>query len=294
MTIKDAYASAADNLSKSLNSIVNDGAVARYPFEELNSITGGIKPSHLTIVGGEPGAAKTTFLVQLADNLAQQGLTVIFLSLEMVEYKLVEKSLPRFSERQLTISDLSKCYFDMEKFAVLEQAVANYQTIAKKIYYICDPECSTDDLENIVASFFQEEYREQLVILIDYVQIMPSAQKPYALDERLQIKANIAALHQCATTHHIPIIAVSSVSRESYTKEKAALKCLSGAQQIEYCADTVLFLSTAGNAREREMNSLLVERPVILSVLKNRYGRKGDVALTFNADYAEFTARKIR
>ena len=293
MTIKDYYASAADNLSESLNAIVNDGAVARYPFDELNSITGGIKPSHLTIVGGEPGAAKTTFLVQVADHLARQGLTVIFLSLEMVEYKLIEKSLPRFSERQLTISDLPKCYFDAEKFEVLERAVAKYQTIAKKIYYICNPECSTDDLENIVTSFFQG-CKEQLVILIDYIQIMPSAQKPYSLDERLQIKANIAALHQCATTHHIPIIAVSSVSRESYAKEKAALKCLSGAQQIEYCADTVLFLSTAGNAREREMNSLLVERPVILSVLKNRYGRKGDVALTFNANYAEFTARKIR
>src|SRR6478609_895243 len=46
---------------------------------ELDRVLGGgIVPGSLTLVGGEPGIGKSTLMLQLADSLASQGLSVLY------------------------------------------------------------------------------------------------------------------------------------------------------------------------------------------------------------------------
>ena len=58
--------------------IVNDRPIAHFALRGFDDLVGGVKPGRMTILAGEPGTAKTTLFGQLADDLAEQGMPIIF------------------------------------------------------------------------------------------------------------------------------------------------------------------------------------------------------------------------
>ena len=72
--------------------IENENNIRKIPtnFNKLDNIYGGGLSKGLTIIGANTGLGKTTFALQLADNVAQQPNTkVLFFSLELTKYELV-------------------------------------------------------------------------------------------------------------------------------------------------------------------------------------------------------------
>ena len=64
---------------------IKEDEVSRYnsKSEELNRVLGGgIVPGSLTLMGGEPGIGKSTLLLQVSKNFADQNLTVLYVSAE--------------------------------------------------------------------------------------------------------------------------------------------------------------------------------------------------------------------
>lgn len=74
-------------------------------FDELNKKTGGIY-SGLYVIAAAPSLGKTTFALQIADELAASGKDVIFFSLKQSRLEMVSKSFARIAaQRRLAAAD---------------------------------------------------------------------------------------------------------------------------------------------------------------------------------------------
>ena len=81
-------------------------------FDPLDRITGGL-PIGLTILMAPSSTGKTTFAIQLADQIAAAGTDVLFFSLEQSTLELMAKSLNRYIHADnprsaLTASDIMR------------------------------------------------------------------------------------------------------------------------------------------------------------------------------------------
>ncbi len=92
---------------------VNEVSVHAHPrittkMAEMDRLLGGgIVPGSLTLIGGDPGIGKSTLMLQIAESLASQGLTVLYISGEesVEQTSLRAKRLKVTSEHLLLLSD---------------------------------------------------------------------------------------------------------------------------------------------------------------------------------------------
>ena len=70
------------HFSTHLEKAMNDAPLAHFSLSDFDKLLDGVRP-RLTIISGEPGTGKTSLLLQMADDLARQGIPVLFVSLEI-------------------------------------------------------------------------------------------------------------------------------------------------------------------------------------------------------------------
>lgn len=89
-----------DTLQDYLSYIQDDIQVKkiRTGFDKLDNLLNGGLPNGLIILGAIPSLGKTTFALQVADNMASMENTkVLLFSLEMTKFDIISKSLSRLS-----------------------------------------------------------------------------------------------------------------------------------------------------------------------------------------------------
>ena len=258
----------------------------------LDAMIGGAMPSRLALIGAQPGAGKTTFVDQIKTDLASQGVPVLIASLELDKSQLTGKSLARLSEGSLRLKDLQNANDDPSIAAALEKAKCAYASIAQNIFVINDPRTTAIQLSTAVGRI-EKELGTPPALIVDYVQMI-QRESNKTVEERAQIMEAIGGLRRIADEYRIPVFAVSSIGRRFYGSGKSAtLEVLSGAQALEYTADTVIFLAPDQDAKNTSRMMLSGIRPIKATVLKNRYGATGEVDLDFHTDFALFTDREL-
>ncbi len=80
---------------------------------------GGVVPGSLNLIGGEPGIGKSTFLLQLSEGLAQQGLKVLYVCGE----ESVDQTALR--AKRLTIKSANLFLFSETLFSSVKQEIDN-------------------------------------------------------------------------------------------------------------------------------------------------------------------------
>ena len=240
----------------------------------------------MTIIAGEPGTGKTSLLLQLADDIARQGMPALFVSLEIAPPQLIAKSLARMSGGELSVADISRATQQAGEADArresLSRAIRHYQQlIAPHIAFAT----ATDAVEIGAMVAECERVREaKPVVFLDYVQALTSDAAD--ADERLAIKGIVGSLRHAANSHEVPLFAISSVNRTSYDKPATGLSCLGGSSAVEYCSDSVAFLGIDGKGVERRTNMSRPIRPLKLAMLKNRYGTCDETTLLYDAEHA--------
>lgn len=265
-------------------------------FSELDKeLDGGLYPG-LYILGAISSLGKTTFLLQLADQIAAAGYDILYFSLEMAASELISKSLSRLTflhcdgqqgnaktARGITTASRYQGYSRDEK-ALIEKAIGLYGEYAGNLYiYEGIGDIGVDRIKELVAEHRELTGRTPL-IFIDYLQILA----PYELratDKQNTDKA-VLELKRLSRDYKAVVVAISSFNRDSYTNEvnMAAFK-ESGA--IEYGSDVLLAMQPQGmkpgyTKTEQKANVKLVSdckraevRSVEVKVLKNRNGKTG-------------------
>lgn len=253
----------------------------------LNRLLGGVYPGLLTVIGAQPACGKTTLLVQMADDLARQGMPSIVVSAELPGFRVVEKSLVRCSSGAFSLSDVTKVAKSDEDGA-FAAATEEYALSIAPNESIIDSPLTIPDLARVVGDCVHLRGRVPAVF-VDYLQLIATSGVDASGDERIAILNCVRALGDLARTYAAPLYLLSSIARTSYDKLDVGLDVFGGSQGIEYGIDNALYLTVEGDTKaERQANLELALRPVRLRALKVRYGRVGSASLRFDAAHATF------
>ena len=267
-------------------------------FADLDKTLGGGLFEGLYFIGALSSLGKTTFTLQIADQVAQQGHDVLIISLEMARNELMAKSISRNTAlidfrkakttREITTAAYYKNYLDDDR-ACINQAINDYAKYAGHIYIEESVGNTTvEEVKRLVEQHIQVTGNKPLVI-IDYVQIL----RP--LDPRMSDKQavdhNVMELKRISREFKIPVIGISSLNRMSY-KEKISMTAFKESGAIEYSSDVLIGLQLAG-AGEQGFDVDIAKRRdprlIELVVLKNRNGSTGvKIGYTFIAKFNIF------
>jgi replicative DNA helicase len=297
-------------------------------FNNLDNILGGGLYEGLYIIGAISSLGKTTFAIQIADYLSSQGHDVLYISLEMSRYEIMAKSISRHTfllcenkypkPQYGPVSQIGimqgRLYdgYSPDQKEIIYNAGENYKEESKRLWIyevsddlIIDNRSNTDskkrpDIESLIKNH-QKYTNNYPVVIIDYLQIItPTSDK---LTEKQSTDQIVKRLKQISRDFKIPILAISSLNRESY-KSPISMQSFKESGGIEYSADVLLGLQLKNveNKDDGKTNSNFnaeVEknkdpREVELKVLKNRRGQTGKkIDFYYYPKYNYFTDRKI-
>ena len=235
----------------------------------------------LYVLGGLPGAGKSTFALQLLYQLAEQGAQCFYFSFEMSEIMLWAKVLAR---------ELFKRHFkrDPENAPKTAMTAANLMRgrgVGKKEIYDLKRELASSNLplkiaqvnlstKKLIKELKELPTPEGAVVVLDYLQMMSfDKENPRgALDEA------IFSFREYQRETKSTLIILNSFNRESY-KGQATMASYKESGGIEYTADVCWVLQTFGIGADGKFDNDLASeesrhplRRVQLRCLKNRFG----------------------
>lgn len=297
-----------------------DGATEPTPtgFSELDETLDGGLPAGLTTLGAISSIGKTTFAVQIADQIAATGRSVLFVTIEQAARELVAKSLSRLTKT------LAKYGFDQHSFEgssageILNPrrrsswSIRQTQTLANacEIYnrtiapymHIMEGvnQPSVADIETLARCMTAHDEKPP-VIFIDYLQLL--AQQSDRDTDKQAVDKNVMILRQLARELQTPVVIISSLNRAAYSTG-VTLESFKESGAIEYGSDLLLGLQPWRMSRDLqdvdEKKSKAKAREILsehkaeearhceLAILKNRSGRVPNegLAYTFYAPYS--------
>lgn len=232
-------------------------------FNNLDKILKGGFREGLITLGAVSSLGKTSFILQLADQIAQsRQQDILYYSLEMAKDELIAKSLSRIMYLKCETKTqnvknhseiLSKAIYKPEEKELFKKALETYKSYAKNIYII-------EGVNNLGV----EEIRKQALehkektgkapfILIDYLQILASPKDSRGLSDKQKTDENILQLKQLSRDLKTTILIVSSLNRASYNLN-VSLESFKESGAIEYTSDIILGLNY--NLTEKELDEL--------------------------------------
>ena len=250
---------------------------------ELDEITTGLNRSNLIIVGARPGVGKTSFVLNIARNVAVlQHRTVAVFSLEMSKEEIVNRMLSaeaKVSSTRLRVGNLSP---------------AEWSRLGAAASVLTNAPIYLDDSTNVTAQDIKARLRRvpQKVglVIVDYLGLM---QSPKKTENRVQEVADITrGFKILAKEMNIPVVVCAQLNRAAAGKEqRPSLVNLRDSGSIEQDADQVLFLyreETAANPGDDP--SQIHYGPAEVIVAKNRHGRLGTVPMNFDGEFTQFSS----
>lgn len=262
-------------------------------FDSLDIELGGGLYEGLYIIGAISSLGKTTLAMQIADQIAEGGRDVLIFSLEMSRTELMAKSISRHTikrvdadpslcnmhaktARGITTGTQYKGYSDVEK-ELIKAAIEDYRAYAGHIFI-------SEGIGDIGVAQIRETVSNHIcltgnkpVVIVDYLQIL-APNDVRATDKQNTDKA-VLELKRMSRDYKIPVVAISSFNRMSYTSE-VGMSAFKESGAIEYGSDVLIGLQLGGMSAkptERELMDLKQRDPreVELIILKNRNGRVG-------------------
>lgn len=249
-------------------------------FYDLDAMTSGFQRSDLIIVAGRPSMGKTSFALNIAQNIAQnQQLPVAIFSLEMSQEQLSLRLLA--SEAGIDSNRLRSGRLGQNDFEELTLALGRLSSLPIFI----------DDTANISVMQMRSEVRrlqaktkDKLgLVLIDYLQLMEGSGSDNRVQELSKITRSLKGL---AREINVPVIALSQLSRavEARTNKRPMMSDLRESGSIEQDADLIIMLY-----RDIYYNPDSPERNVTeVIITKHRNGPTGPVKLIFEPALTKF------
>lgn len=283
-----AFAPLSDSLTEAIERISNQdsGILRGYPTRHkyLDEILGGLQRSDLIILAARPAVGKTSFAVDLALRVAEQGIPVGIFSLEMSIDQVVDRCIAARSGVSLWKLRTGKLSHDADDFLRITTACDELREMP---IYVDDSSSPNIIQMRAMARRLQASNNLGLIV-VDYLQLM-SSRKSYdsAVQQVTEISRGLKGL---AKELNIPILALSQLSRAVEQREghKPKLSDLRDSGSIEQDADVVMFIHRDDKTnfeKAREQNRLNLAQLVIA---KHRNGPTGEVDFRIDPDSLRF------
>lgn len=251
-------------------------------FNALDRLTAGWQPSDLVIIAARPSMGKTAFVLNVAAHVAaRENKTVAFFSLEMSKEQLVNRML------------CAEGNIDSQHLRVGELNDEDWQRLLQAADKLSSAPLFIDETPGITVMELRSKARRLKaehglsMIIIDYLQLMQGRPSKNSDNRQQEISEISRSLKALARELHVPVIALSQLSRgvESRTKKIPMLSDLRESGALEQDADIVMFLYR-DDYYDKE-----TERKNITDVIiaKHRNGPVDKISLFFNKEFTKFS-----
>ena len=272
---------------RNIDELRSGGSIKGYlsGFKDLDNVLSGFQPGSLNIIAARPSMGKTALALNIAQfgGIRDSNPCVLLFSLEMSAEQLMQRMYA--AESGVSLSSITEGRMSDEDYYSLAEAS---DRLSKRRIFINDSsELSAVDFRTKCRRF-KTRHPDLALIVVDYLQLMHTERKRN--DNRQQETADISRmLKAVAIELECPVIALSQLSREveRRTEKKPQLSDLRDSGAIEQDADTVILLYREDYYDENKpYNSH--DSKAELRIAKNRNGRTGVCALTFQREYTRF------
>ncbi len=285
------FITAFDEFARNKPPVISTG------FQKLDSLIDGGLSSEVYVIGAIPSLGKSTFVLQMAENIASAGTDVIIFSEEMGRFELMAKSFSRLMYMQARdagdkigeeVALSSREIFNGQKYIAKDQSFESFtdkereRLNAAKIQYIQyagriiiypgdELRASVNDIREKVAEHITFTGRKP-VVCVDYLQILRFEDTRET--QREKVDRTVSEIKNISVKFDIPMIVISSLNRDNY-KNEASLEAMKESGGIEYGSDTVWGLQLKGvKDSSFDVNEAKARTPreIELVILKQRNG----------------------
>jgi len=252
-----------------------------YPtgFHAIDDMITGLAPMQLVIIAGRPSMGKTSFALNVVENLAMiHGVPVMVFSLEMSQKQV--GMVMACSRAGISVKRFRRQDIDENEYSLASTACGELYNAP---ITICDDPVSLSDIRRQVRGWCRDH--DGGVVLIDYLQLIrPDSGRR---DNRTQEIGRISrGLKGLAKQFEMPVIALSQLNRsvESRDNHRPRMSDLRDSGEVEQDADVIMMLY-----RDEYYNSE-TDYPGTAEVIvaKQRVGDTGSIRLGFAKECMRF------
>ena len=239
--------------------------------EELDSLTGGLKPQRMYIVMGATGRGKTCLALNMVNSAIKAGNRVLHVSCEM------------------SGSDLAKRFMAMRSLVDgkrIDNGDLGADELDKLLYAVKDLKGDGDKLQFIETRISSAQLRRELIkmngdrrpqlLVVDYLQLMACEPAPTRQQQLQKLSADLLSI---AIDFNLCIIALSQQNKDGQARESKDIENdASGIMKIEY-------EDVEAGPGEPAPN-------VFVNLTKHRFGDIGKARATFFRSHQLFVSRR--
>ena len=277
--IKALLAKAVDRITE-LHEKQNPITGVSTGFSDLDNMTSGLQASDLIIVAGRPSMGKTSFAMNMAENVAiQSKMPVAVFSMEMPGDSLAMRmmsSLGRIDQHKVRTGQLADDEWPRMQSAINLLAEANL--------FIDDTPALNPMEVRARSRRLMREHGQLGLIVLDYLQLM---QSPSSSESRVAEISDISrSLKALAKELNVPVVALSQLNRnlEQRPNKRPVMSDLRESGSIEQDADVIMFIYRDEVYNEDSNDKGLAE----IIIGKQRNGPIGTCKLTFLGQFTRF------
>lgn len=249
-------------------------------YHDFDEMTSGLQSSDLVIVAGRPSMGKTTYAMNIAENVAiKSKLPVLVFSMEMPGDSIVMRMLS------------SLCRIDQLRIRTGKLEDDDWPRISSTVSMLSEAPFFIDDTPALSPAELRarsrrvaKEHGQLGLIVVDYLQLM---QVPgFSENRTAEISEISRSLKALAKELKVPVIALSQLNRslEQRADKRPVMSDLRESGAIEQDADLIVFIYRDEVYNENSPDKGTAE----IIIAKQRNGPIGKVRLTFLGQYTCF------
>ena len=246
-------------------------------FRRFDEATTGLRAGELTILAARPSVGKTQCALNIGAHIAEHGKPVAFFNLEMSGVSLISRLV--CAEGRIDQHKYRQGYLNPNERRNLQLALD--RVCGWPILIFDTPGIGIPALTKHVRKLVKDGVA---LVVLDYLQLMDIGR---AENRNVGVGKVSGALKKLTLEHHIPILALSQLSRADKTARALppTLEMLRDSGSLEQDADNVVFIWREEMVKQgREDNRGKAE----LRIAKQRNGPLANCEMRFVAHYGRF------
>src|ERR1700677_1953325 len=260
-------------------------------FTDLDRMTSGLQKDELIIIAARPSMGKTAFAINIAQNAAvNHNAVVAIFSLEMSKESLLRRMLA--SQAWVDQRKLQTGFLGREDHGKLQNALG--QLVESRMFIDDSAGISLAEMR-AKARRLRQTHGGLDLIVVDYLQLMsatlPSTGKKNYENRTQEVSAISRGLKALAKELHVPVVALSQLSRASERRgddKRPMLSDLRESGSIEQDADVVAFIHREAYYNRTEELSDADKAKSEIIIAKQRNGPTETVHLNFISRFTRF------
>jgi replicative DNA helicase len=286
LTVQDHYEATFERMRRN---VANPGLTGiPTGLTSLNDATGGWQPGDLIVIAARPAMGKTAKMLNTmrAACLDHDNHAVIF-SLEMPASQLMDRLVAAEIESH-SISKIRRGAIE-GGLPEVERIRMQSQRLYTHGHRVLIVDGSSLTIQQLRAKCLRRHQQHPLgLVLVDYIQLMEGPQTSKGSNREQEIAAISRGLKKLAKELHVPVIALSQLSREveKRSDKRPQLSDLRESGAIEQDADIILFLWRGEEYHIAQYeDGSPTAGTMLLDIKKNRNGKLGPVYAGCNFDH---------